>query len=184
MKYSAEEKIILRNLGMQSIRHGVAMGEPISPIPTDIPLALHEPRACFVTLMKQGELRGCIGSLEPSQPLFLDVAKNAFQAAFHDPRFSPVTEGELHHLEIKISVLSPPEFFPVKDEEDLLKQIRPFKDGLILEEGRKRGTFLPSVWESLPDPKEFLMHLKRKAGFALDYWSNHITVRRYTTEDF
>ena len=184
MKYSSEEKSVLRNIAMESIRHGITTGQPASPSLTEIPPALLEPRACFVTLMKQGELRGCIGSLEPSQSLILDLAKNAFQSAFHDPRFSPVTEDELKHLEIKISVLSLPEPFPVKNENDLLEQIRPFKDGLILEEGRKRGTFLPAVWESLPNPKDFLLHLKRKAGFPDDYWSDHITVRRYTSEEF
>lgn len=184
MTYTAADKATLTLLAMESIRHGLTSGKPLLPSPTEFSEALRQPRACFVTLMKNGALRGCIGSLEASQPLVVDVAKNAFQSAFHDPRFSPISHDELDHLQIKISVLSPAEDFPVVSEADLLEKIRPRVDGLIIEEGFKRATFLPAVWESLPHPKDFLQHLKRKAGFAEDYWSAHIKVRRYTAEDF
>lgn len=140
--------------------------------------------ATFVTLKRHGELRGCIGTLEAHQPLLLDVAEHAFAAAFRDPRFEPVTERELDELELSISVLGEPEEIRFADEQDLLKQLRPHDDGLILQEGSRRGTFLPSVWDSLPDPPEFLAHLKLKAGLPSDYWSGSLRVWRYTTEEF
>ena len=141
-------------------------------------------RATFVTLNKFGELRGCIGHLEAIQPLIADVAENAFNAAFRDPRFQPVTASEFGDLEVHISVLSPPEPMVFTSEADLLRQIRPGIDGLILEDGAYRGTFLPSVWEQLPDPAQFLAHLKMKAGLPPNYWSDTLKVSRYTTESF
>jgi len=184
MTYSAHDKESLLKIAADSIRQGIDLGKPLEPLIPNYSEALQQPRACFVTLMKDGELRGCIGSLEATQALLCDVAKNAFQAAFHDPRFTPVSSEELDHIKIKISVLSPPEDFAVASEADLLEKMRPHIDGVIIEEGFKRSTFLPAVWESLPNPKDFLQHLKRKAGFADHYWSDHIKVRRYTSEDF
>jgi AmmeMemoRadiSam system protein A len=113
-----------------------------------------------------------------------DVAHNAYAAAFMDPRFLAVTEDELENLEIHISVLTPAVAMTFDSEEDLLKQIRPGIDGLVLEDGRHRGTFLPAVWESLPDVKSFLQHLKQKAGLPDNYWSDSLKVSRYTTESF
>jgi len=127
-------------------------------------------------------LRGCIGTLEPQWALVLDVAKNARAAAFEDPRFPALTWPEFDRLEAHVSVLSMPEPMQFESEEDLLAQLRPGVDGLILEESFYRGTFLPAVWESLAEPQEFLRHLKQKAGLHPDYWSDTIKVQRYTTE--
>jgi len=143
---------------------------------------LLEERATFVTLEIGGQLRGCIGMLEACRPLAEDVAENAFASAFHDPRFPPVSPAELDALKISISVLSPPEEMVFSSEEDLLEQIRPGVDGLILQDGFRKGTFLPSVWEQLPEKEEFFGHLKRKAGLAPGHWSDTLRVFRYTAE--
>jgi AmmeMemoRadiSam system protein A len=178
------ERRLLLDLARSSIRYGLAHHCPQPVDPADYPPALRAPRAVFVTLNRRGQLRGCIGHLEASQPLVRDVADNAYAAAFGDPRFPPLAATELDDLEIHISVLSPPEPLPVVSEADLLRQMRPGVDGLILEEGRHRGTFLPSVWESLPLPEQFLAHLKLKAGLLPDYWSEDLRLARYTTEAF
>jgi AmmeMemoRadiSam system protein A len=150
----------------------------------NLPPELTMKRATFVTLTIGGHLRGCIGTLEARRPLAEDVAENARAAAFEDPRFPPLTRAELGKLEIRISILSPSEEMKVTSEEDLLRQIRPGVDGLVLQEGFRRGTFLPSVWEELPAKKEFWMHLKLKAGLPPDYWSDTVRVFRYTTDCF
>lgn len=149
-----------------------------------LPDELNEKRATFVTLTIGGELRGCIGMLEACRPLAEDVAANAVSAAFEDPRFPPLTKKEFEKLKIHISILSPPEEMAFSSEEDLLNQIRPGIDGLILQAGFHRGTFLPSVWEELPDKTLFWAHLKLKAGLATDHWSDSVRVFRYTTEYF
>jgi len=140
--------------------------------------------ASFVTLTLEGRLRGCIGSLAAHQPLVADVIKNAVKAGFYDPRFTPVTKAELEACEIEIAILSRPVAMSFDSEQDLLSQLIPGEDGLILTEGNKRGTFLPKVWESLPTPKQFVSNLKRKAGLPEDYWSESVTISRYTTEKF
>jgi AmmeMemoRadiSam system protein A len=178
------DRRLLLELARASIGYGLTHHCPKPVDPADYSPTLRAPRAAFVTLNRQGQLRGCIGHLEASQALVRDVADNAYAAAFRDPRFPPVTAAELEDLEVHISVLSPPEPLPVASEADLLEQMRPGIDGLILEEGRHRGTFLPSVWESLPAPEQFLAHLKLKAGLSPDYWSDGIRVARYTTEAF
>jgi AmmeMemoRadiSam system protein A len=129
-------------------------------------------------------LRGCIGHLEATLPLVEDVAENAFSAAFRDPRFPALRDTEYAALELHISVLTPAEPLDCNSESDLLRQMRPYQDGLILAEGLRRGTFLPSVWEQLPEPREFLRHLKRKAGLPDDYWSPSLQIYRYETESF
>lgn len=172
------------DLARSSIRHGLGHHRPQPVDPLDFPPALRAPRAAFVTLNRQGQLRGCVGHLEACQALVLDVAENAFAAAFRDPRFLPLGADELADLEIHISVLSPPEAMNVASEADLLRQMRPGVDGLILEEGRHRGTFLPAVWESLPLPTQFLSRLKQKAGLPTAHWSDGIRVYRYTAEAF
>ena len=116
--------------------------------------------------------------------MVVDVAENAFAAAFRDPRFSPLGEAEWPNVVIHLSVLTPPERITVTDEAELLAQLRPGEDGLIVQDGPNRGTFLPSVWESLADPRDFLMHLKSKAGLAANHWSDSMEVYRYTTESF
>jgi uncharacterized protein len=180
--FSSAEKKILLEVATKSIQHGLSKGRALSVILTDYPVHLQESGACFVTLEMNGELRGCIGSLEAHQPLIVDVAKNAYAAAFQDPRFPPLTEAEYPRISKHISVLSKATPIDFKSEGELLTLIRPSIDGLILVERGARGTFLPSVWESLPDPKEFLRHLKLKAGLAPNYWSDTIRVFRYTAE--
>ena len=137
--------------------------------------------ATFVTLTLHGALRGCIGTLDAFQPLIADTAENAHGAAYRDPRFPAVTAQESEYLDIHISILGPAEAMVFASEQDLLSQLRPGIDGLILTEKGRRGTFLPAVGESVPDPIEFLGHLKIKAGLPPDYWSESIKVARYTT---
>ncbi|MGM0592941.1 MAG: AmmeMemoRadiSam system protein A [Pseudomonadota bacterium] len=171
-------------LAERAIRHGLDYGRALSVESKSYPKTLQQPGACFVTLERGGQLRGCIGSLSAHRPLVEDVAENAWAAAFADPRFAPLREEELAGLEIHISVLTPAEPMRFESEQDLLAQLQPGVDGLVLEEGLRRGTFLPSVWEQLPTPELFLRHLKQKAGLPPDYWSETLKVSRYTTESF
>ncbi len=180
--YDAAERQALLRVVTDSIAHGLRAGEPLQPNVNAYPPPLREARATFVTLHLHGRLRGCIGTLQAQRPLVADVAYNAFAAAFRDPRFPPVTLGEHVLLESHISVLSSAQPMQFTDEADLRRQIRPGIDGLILADRGRRGTFLPSVWEQLPDVATFLTHLKRKAGLPEDYWSSTLTVERYTAE--
>jgi AmmeMemoRadiSam system protein A len=173
---------ILLDLAKRSIRHGLETGKPLKIDPADFSPELLEPRATFVTLHKHRQLRGCIGMLKAVRPLAEDIAENAFASAFKDYRFPPLSADEFDQLEIHLSILTPPEPIAFTSEEDLLAQLRPGEDGLIIEEGGRRGTFLPSVWENLPDPKQFLRHLKQKAGLPADYWSDNLRFYRYRTE--
>lgn len=174
----------LLEIAENSIRHGLSKKCPLAVDLQNALPELREPGASFVTLERQGMLRGCIGTLEAHRPLAADVAHNAFQSAFRDPRFPPLDESELQGLEIHISVLSPAEPMTFDSEEDFIRQLRPGVDGVILEEGWHRGTFLPAVWEDLPDPRDFVQHLKLKAGLPADYWSKNIKAYRYTAEYF
>lgn len=137
--------------------------------------------ATFVTLKLNGELRGCIGTLTAHRPLLEDVRENALSAAFRDPRFEPLSKDEFKDISISISLLTKPEDISFSSEEDLLSQIRPGIDGLIIRDGNHRGTFLPSVWDDLPDKELFWKYLKRKAGLPQDYWSSSMEVQRYTS---
>ena len=141
---------------------------------------LQEPGASFVTLTRQGELRGCIGTLEAHRPLGLDVRENAVAAAFRDPRFMPLTRDEFDDIRVEVSLLSPTEALAVASEEHALATLRPGIDGVVFEYGHYRSTFLPQVWEQLPEPAEFLSHLKRKAGLSMDFWSESVRLSRYT----
>ena len=179
-----EHRSLLLSLAKKSIQNGLLTGKPLPINVTDYPAELQQKRATFVTLQINGQLRGCIGTLEAERPLVLDVVKNAFAAAFNDPRFPALRDFEFDRLEYHISVLTPAEPMSFSSEQDLLSQIRPGIDGLIIQEGHHRGTFLPSVWESLPDRNDFLVHLKNKAGLPPFYWSDTLKVFRYTTESF
>ena len=143
---------------------------------------LDEPAATFVTLRRHGELRGCIGSLEADRPLREDVATNARAAALRDPRFPPLTRAELDGLSIEVSLLSPPQPLSIVDEDDVVRQLDAVRDGVLLEIGPHRATFLPQVWEQLPDARDFLRHLKAKAGLAPGFWSLDIRVSRYAVQ--
>jgi AmmeMemoRadiSam system protein A len=168
----------------QALEYGVRHGEPPPVSLAGLDALLTELRATFVTLHQRGNLRGCIGRLEAVRPLAVDLAMNAVAAALEDSRFAPVTEAELPTLHLELSILTPPEPMALTDEADLLKQLQPGVDGIILGEGRRRATFLPSVWEELPDPHSFIAHLKQKAGWPPGYWSNTIQVQRYRTHAF
>ncbi len=182
--YNREQRRQMLAIADRSIRYGLQHGRPPAIDIGQFYPALQEQRASFVTLKENGQLRGCIGSLEAYRPLALDVNDNAFNAAFRDPRFPPVGPGEVDRLDIRISVLTPPEEMDFIDQADLLRQIRPGIDGLILEDRGRRGTFLPSVWEELPDAADFLRHLKLKAGLPPEWWSPTLRVWRYRTEEF
>ena len=181
---NAQQRLTLLQTARASIRTGLLEGYPLHVEPGGYEPALQARRATFVTLNEYGELRGCIGHLEAIQPLIKDVADNAFSAAFQDNRFPPLQKDEFDQIDIHISVLSLPQPLSFSSEQDLLQQIRPGVDGLILQDGYYRGTFLPSVWEQLPTREEFLAHLKIKAGLPANYWSDSIQVSRYTTESF
>jgi AmmeMemoRadiSam system protein A len=137
-------------------------------------------RACFVTLMHHGELRGCMGTLEAHRSLLADVRSNAVAAAFRDPRFAPVTRPELAGIRVEVSVLSPLERIVFRDEGEALAQLRPGVDGLVFEYGYHRSTFLPQVWEQFRDAREFLGHLRYKAGLPPDFWDPAVKLSRYT----
>lgn len=179
--FTPSHKQQLLQLAGESIKKGLC-GETLNVRAIDYPESLRVLRASFVTLHLDENLRGCIGTLEARQTLVEDVASNAYNAAFRDPRFSTLTWPEYERLDIHISVLSLPEPLQFSTEEELLTQLRPRVDGLILEEDYRRGTFLPSVWDQLADPREFLRQLKHKAGLPPDYWSRRIRVQRYTVE--
>ena len=136
-------------------------------------------RGVFVTLTRSGALRGCIGTLEGDQPLVHSVPECARGAAFRDPRFPPLADTELGEICVEISVLTEPEPLSVKSREDLLGQLRPGVDGLLIEEARQRATFLPQVWEQLAEPEDFLSHLLKKAGLPANHWSGRLRCSRY-----
>ena len=141
-----------------------------------------EQGACFVTLKRNGQLRGCIGSIIAYEPLIDDLIKHAQDAAFHDPRFLPLEKSELDDLTLDVSLLSSPKPMQFTDEQDLLNKLVPYKDGLIIKDGNKQAVFLPSVWEELPDKELFLKSLKRKAGMPPDHFSKTFQVFRFETE--
>ncbi|MDO9197247.1 AmmeMemoRadiSam system protein A [Rhodoferax sp.] len=141
---------------------------------------LQELGACFVTLTQQGQLRGCIGTLEARRSLLTDVKANALAAAFRDPRFSPLTLQELDVTEIEVSLLSPMQAMSFDSETHALAQLRPGIDGVVLEFERYRSTFLPQVWEQLPTAPEFIAQLKHKAGLPPDFWAENMRLHRYT----
>ena len=184
MMHNEKQRQQLHDIAYDSIQYGLTNGKALDIDPGQLDTALQTKRATFVTLNTHGQLRGCIGMLEPVRPLAEDVARNAYAAAFSDPRFPPLLKNELDQLDIHISILATPEEMVFNSEDDLITQLRPGIDGLIMEEGRHRGTFLPSVWKSLPDPREFLQHLKLKSGLSANYWSDSIRIQRYTVEEF
>ncbi|MEM7686482.1 MAG: AmmeMemoRadiSam system protein B [Pseudomonadota bacterium] len=150
----------------------------------NFPVPLRSVAPAFVTLTLEDRLRGCIGSLTAHQPLAQDILTNAVKAGFEDPRFTPVTEDEIRASEIEVAVLSHPAPMAFTSQDDLLSQLVPGRDGLILQSGRNRGTFLPKVWESLDTPEKFFCGLKVKAGLPRDHWSPDVRVLRYVTEAF
>ena len=184
IKLSVDDQTTCLNVARDAIQFGLKNGQRINIVTADYSAELQQQAASFVTLHKNGALRGCIGALEAYQPLINDVAEHAFSAAFQDPRFPPLEEHEYDSVKISISIIGTAERISFESEGDLLNKIRPDVDGLILEYGFNRGTFLPSVWEQLPDKKEFLNHLKAKAGLPQDWWNNTVKISRYETFSF
>lgn len=181
---AAPQRATLIQIARRSIEHGLAYGRPLVVTPSEYQRDLKAVRASFVTLKSAGQLRGCIGHLDAVQPLVVDVAENAFAAAFRDPRFTPLRDAEWPDIDLHLSILTVAEPIHFRDEADLIAQLRPGEDGLILQDGPNRGTFLPSVWDSLPEPLDFLAQLKSKAGLAANHWSTQMQVSRYRTESF
>ncbi len=173
MKLTEEEKKFLLELARKSIQHYLSTGNKLQLDPSEVPSKnLVENGACFVSLHKGKELRGCIGSLEAKRPLFMDVIENAVASAVGDPRFYPLTSIELQKVRISISVLTEPMELPVNSPEELLEKLIPDKHGLIIRQGIARATFLPVVWEQLQEKEEFLKHLSMKAGLPPDGWKD------------
>ena len=184
IKLSKEDQQTCHQVARESIKYGLEHGTKLPIHLQDYSNDLQQDYASFVTLHINGNLRGCIGALEAYQPLINDIAEHAFAAAFSDPRFPKLEQSEFEQLDIEISVLGKPAPLIFENEEYLLNQIRPNIDGLIIEYGNNRGTFLPSVWEQLPDKKEFLNHLKMKAGLSAQWWDNAAKISRYETFSF
>lgn len=181
---SVAERAMLLRVARAAIDRGLATRRPPEVEVAAFPPALRMPGASFVTLKLDGELRGCIGTLEAYDPLILDVARHAYAAAFDDPRFLPVRRDEFERLDLTISVLTEPEPLEVRDQAELLERLRPGRDGLILDYPGHRATFLPAVWKDLPDPLRFVRNLKRKAGLTESFWSPQIRFLRYASETF
>lgn len=161
-----------------------AIAKELGFISHDLPRTdwLEMPGATFVTLTLHGQLRGCIGSLEALRPLIDDVRANAVASAFRDPRFAPLSKAEFAEVQVEVSLLSAPEPLIFTSEENALEQLHPGKDGVILEYGRHRATFLPQVWGQLPLPQTFIAHLKNKAGLPENFWSNDLRISRYSVQ--
>jgi AmmeMemoRadiSam system protein A len=184
MTIDAGQRRQLLALARTSIEAGLRRGAYVEPQLQDLPPELLERRASFITLHLAGELRGCIGTLDPARPLAEDVWRNAYGAAFSDPRFPSLTTTEWSRCTVYASVLTLPTPIPAQSERDLLAQLRPGVDGLILELGASRATFLPVVWEQAHDPAQFVRQLKVKAGWRPDFWSPEIRAQRYESESF
>jgi len=180
-----EEREILLCLARQALEMGVH-NQRLTPLDLEtIPPRLREPCVTFVTLTRKGELRGCVGALEPYQPLAEDVREHAVAAALQDFRFPPVTPHELPEIEIEISRLTPPEPLDYTQLEELPSRIRPGVDGVVLRDGLRRATFLPQVWEKLPKPEDFLGQLCMKMGVDAGYWRyKKLQVSTYQVEEF
>ena len=179
---TAADRRALLAMARAALDHRLRTGRRLRIDPTASSEGLRRPGAAFVTLRdQQGALRGCIGSLHAEDPLVVDVADNAVKAALADPRFPPVTPAELDRLTVELSVLSPLAPLTATSWDDLRRQLRPGVDGLVIAAGRHRATFLPAVWEQLPDPDEFLDHLWRKAGLRPRTWPAGMAVQRYET---
>ncbi len=183
-RLSDKNRRTLLDAAVASIRYGIQSGKQPGVTLKNVPRSLLAMRGTFVTLTLDGRLRGCIGSVVANRPLANDVASNAWKAAFADPRFPPLTAAELDRLDVEISILSHQRPISFDSEKALLAALRPDRDGLVIADEGKRALFLPTVWQTLPHPQQFLLHLKRKAGLADDHWSPGFQANRFTTETF
>ena len=180
-KLSSKDKQIILKTARHAIQYGLTYNKAPQLELSQYSPALQQTGASFVTLKETNQLRGCIGTLEASRALIQDVAEHAFAAAFRDPRFPKVNAIEEPMIHISVSILSESEDMQFKSESDFLNQLTPGEDGIILRYNGQKATFLPAVWEQLPEPQQFIGHLKKKAGLPVDFWSDEIQVSRYTT---
>jgi MEMO1 family protein len=183
----SSDRQLLRQHGAQllhaaaaSIKRGLTKGAPPDVDLSTFPTLLQENRATFVTLKKDGKLRGCIGTISAHRPLLNDVVENAYASAFRDHRFPPLQADELGALELSISLLSKPSPMTFSSESDFLEQLQPGRDGLIIEDQGRRAVFLPQVWDELPTTSQFVAHLKQKAGLAENHWSASFQAWRFS----
>ncbi len=183
--YSIIQREFLLKLAREAINTYLETGKELDINESEIDTTLKEDRGVFVTLTIKRALKGCIGHIEPIQPLYKDIIQNAIAAAFDDTRFDPLTKKELDSVHIEISVLSLPKALPYKDSTDLLSKLTPKKDGVIIKKGFNRATYLPQVWDDLPDKEAFLSSLCAKAGLDHDEWKKgKLEVETYTVEMF
>lgn len=182
---TSDEKQTLLRLARQALEMGVR-GDKLPALQMEtLPPRLREDGASFVTLTRHGQLRGCIGALEPYQPLVEDVREHAIAAALNDYRFPPVQAEELGEIQIEVSRLTAPVPLEYSTSEDLLAKLRPHVDGVVLRDGSRRATFLPQVWEKIPDAADFLDNLCYKMGASPDTWRRkHVEVLVYQVEEF
>jgi AmmeMemoRadiSam system protein A len=173
---------LLLHVAAAAIESGLASSSTLPPDVRNLPADLRRKQASFVTLTIDGRLRGCCGALEPHQLLATDVWHNARASAFLDPRFDPLRFEEWCHADLEVAVLSPLERMPSQSVPALLDELRPGVDGLVIAWRGARATFLPKVWQTVPDPHEFLRHLKLKAGWRDDFWAPDVEAWRYETE--
>lgn len=181
---STDDRATLLDVARAAIHARINDERPPRLDRVELPGALWRPGASFVTLRREGQLRGCIGSLEARRPLAVDVADNAVAAATRDPRFPPLRRDEEADLDVKISVLTPPEPVEARSRAELAGAVHPGVDGLLIEAGIHRSTFLPAVWEQLPAVDDFLDHLWQKAGLDPGIWPAGLAVKRYRSEEF
>lgn len=172
---------ILLSLARHSLTSTLVDGHP-PPLASSYPTWVHEPAASFVTLRLEGRLRGCLGSLEARRSLFDDLCHNAAAAGTRDPRFAPLVAEQLGQVQLEVTVLGAALEMVFLDEADVLAQLRPGIDGVVLHYGAKNATFLPQVWDSLPQPADFLNQLKLKAGWSADFWHPEIKISRYSVQ--
>ena len=182
LSLSKPQQTLLKTLAWQSIAHGIKTGKPLCINISNYSTDLIKPCAAFVLLSYKNQPRGCIGNLEAIRPLVEDVCENAFAAAFCDKHYPDITEIELAELEIHIDLLSPLEPLSFSTEIELIEQLRPNIDGLVIQDGSHHASFLPSNWDSLPSPRLFMQHLKQKAGLPATYWSKTVKAKRFTTQ--
>jgi uncharacterized protein len=179
MALTPEQGQKLLALARQAIASGFGGDKPAHPDDG----WLNAPGATFVSLHQQGDLRGCVGNIRPVPSLFESVTRNARAAAFDDSRFQPLAEDELPRSRLEVTVLSPLERLPAKTEKEAIAQLRPGTDGVVLTYQGRNSVFIPQMWEQIPDPREFLLHLKRKSRFPTD-WQPGMTVDRFTAESW
>ena len=183
-KLAEADKAFLLQLARSTIAAELKKGKAALR-PDPMPPVLGQERGCFVTLHKKGMLRGCIGTIEPVKPLVDGIAENAINAAFRDPRFPPLSPEEFDEVDVEVSLLTPPEILDFQDSNDLLEKLKPGVHGVILSKGWHRATFLPQVWDQLPEKVTFLQHLCQKAGMGKNCWQDpDLEVQVYTAEHF